>query len=422
MNILYVITQGECGGAQVNVRDMAIGAKRSGARVHVAVGHTEQPADSWLFSELKKAGFTEAELIVIPELRRSINPIHDVAAFFSLWRLAWRLRPDIVHLHSSKAGSVGAVAVKCAGWMYAILSFGSILPQFRLAWRPKVVYTVHGFVVAEPLPGHIKLFYIVSEFIASYFRDLVITVSARDQHIGRRYHLIHSRSVVIYNGLDTARQADIFSFSAARQAIAERIGASRKGDTVAAGTAHLSGKKIVGTISNIYLTKGLAYLIDAAHLLRDDNDLVFVVIGDGDAGGLKQELLARIKELKLTDRFFFIGSVPEAYRYIPAFDLFVLASVKEGFPYVLLEALMAGRPFVATNVGGIPELAGILSKKLPDKPAHLVPAGSAQALAAAINNFFQRPAPASVSLPEDFTLARMITATLEEYRRLMHHH
>ncbi len=412
MKILYIITQGECGGAQKNVLDLAVGARQAGYTVTVATGRQDTVTSRWLFDELRAAGFRAAaparllgvrpspqpigspDLMVIPALRRDIRPLADLVAFFQIMRLVRRLRPDIVHVHSSKAGSVGAVAAKlaCVG--------------------VKVVYTVHGFVIAEPLPSFTKTLYRVSEYIASFFRDLVITVSAHDETLGRTEKLIHSRSVVIYNGLDQAKKAGILAFSQAREALGRLLPA----DVAASFT---SNRRAVGVVASFYPTKGLTYLLDAIALVRstttqhDEAHFVpYVIVGDGV---LRTELEAKIRRLKLTDQVFFVGMVDDAYRYLTAFDLMVLPSVKEGFPYVLLEALLAGRPFIASRVGGIPELAHML----PSGVARLVPPAEPRALAAAIVQFFREAPPTSIRLPELFSIEHMRTTTFAEYKRLL---
>ena len=412
MKILYIITQGECGGAQKNVVDLAVGMREAGHGVVVATGRQDTVTSRWLFDELRSAGFRAAtpvrrlgvrlpqqpsvvpDLVVVPALRRDIRPFADILAFFQIIRLVRQLQPDIVHLHSSKAGSVGALAAKFA--------FVGV----------KVVYTVHGFVVAEPLSTPVKTFYRVSEYIASFFRDLVITVSARDEAIGRAEKLIHGRSVVIYNGLDQAKKAGILAFSQAREALARFLPAS-------AATVLASNRRVIGIVAGLYPTKGISYLLDAIALVRDNTvgrggvqEVPIIIIGDGV---LRSELEVKTKRLKLTEQVFFVGMVDDAYRYLPAFDLIVLPSVKEGFPYVLLEALLAGRPFIASRVGGIPELVDML----PAGVAHLVPPAEPRALAAAIEKFFHEAPPSSIRLPDLFSVEHMRSATFAEYKRLL---
>ncbi len=75
-------------------------------------------------------------------------------------------------------------------------------------------------------------------------------------------------------------------------------------------------------------------------------------------GEEREVLLRQVKELGIKDKVFFLGFVPDGARYMSAFDIFVLSSLKEGLPYVLLEAASLGLPTIATRVGGAPEIIG----------------------------------------------------------------
>ena len=109
--------------------------------------------------------------------------------------------------------------------------------------------------------------------------------------------------------------------------------------------------KIVGTIANLYPSKGLEHLITAARRLPEDT--IVCIIGDGN---LRPKLEELIDKCNLSHRAFLLGRVPQASQYLPGFDTFVLPSVKEGFPWSLLEAMAAKLPVVATRVGAVPEM------------------------------------------------------------------
>ncbi len=109
---------------------------------------------------------------------------------------------------------------------------------------------------------------------------------------------------------------------------------------------------IIGTIANLYKNKGLEYLIYAAAKIKKP-ELKFVIIGDGPE---KTRLEQLIKERRLEDSVFLAGYIDSAYKYLKAFDIFILPSVKEGQPWTILEAMAAGIPIVATNIAGIPEM------------------------------------------------------------------
>ena len=95
-----------------------------------------------------------------------------------------------------------------------------------------------------------------------------------------------------------------------------------------------------------------AGLIDLA-AARVGGNVRFVVIGDGEQ---REHIEQLINEYGLRERFILLGRVKDASRYMAAFDVFVLPSVKEGFPWALLEAMAARVPAVATNVGAVPEM------------------------------------------------------------------
>lgn len=388
MKILHIITQGERGGAQAHVRDVVLGLRDRGHQTYVATGAHEDKADSWLFDELKQEGFQGHQLRIVKNLGRSVNFWKDIKAGLEIVRLVRSINPDVVHLHSSKAGSVGSVAAKLAG--------------------AKVVYTAHGFVFTEPMNKLKKYFYIISEFISRFFRDYTITVSKFDYDVGRQMHIIPKRKGgVIYNGLDAKNIDKLLDKHDAREVIYRKM-----------GIALPQSVRMVGLIANLYSAKGVTHLIHAAYLARRYKGLdntIFVVIGEGE---LRAELEEQIKELELETIFFLVGAIPNAYQYAKAFDLFVMPSVKEGFPYALLEMMMAQTPFVATRVGGIPEIEQYAA-------APLVEPGSAKFLTEKIMEVLSAKKTRKIGIgklsvfPSKFTLKHMIEKIEEVYEGLV---
>ncbi len=183
MKILHIVTQGERGGAQAHVRDVVRSLEQKGHQTYVATGAQYDHEDKWLFHELQSSGFKPHQLRIIPSLSRDVSFWKDCKAALETIKLVRAIKPDIVHVHSSKAGSVCAVAARLAG--------------------AKVVYTVHGFVFTEPMGKIKKYFYIISELISRFFRNYTITVSRFDYEVGRYMHIIPKRKgSVIYNGID----------------------------------------------------------------------------------------------------------------------------------------------------------------------------------------------------------------------------
>lgn len=324
MKILYVITQGENGGAQKNVLDTAVFNNKT-SEVYVTIGRTHSEKDSWLLQELEQNSLKKDRLHTFQNLVRNISPLTEVKGFFEIYNYIKQNKFKIVHLHSTKAGMLGSLAGKLAG--------------------ARVVYTVHGFVFQEPMNIFKKMFYIAAEFTASLFIDYHICVSQKDVELGKQFFILRdsSKYSVIYNGIDVS-QNNLLSRDSARKILSEKVGYD------------LENVIVFGSIANLYATKGLTYFIEAAKILKEKSvdKFVCVVFGDGE---LRSELEKQIKEVGLEKEFKLLGYTKNAAQYLSGLDVFVMSSVKEGLPYALVEASRAELPIIATSVGGIPEMS-----------------------------------------------------------------
>jgi glycosyltransferase involved in cell wall biosynthesis len=122
------------------------------------------------------------------------------------------------------------------------------------------------------------------------------------------------------------------------------------------GDIRSKGEKTILFVGTLRPVKGLTYLIEAMKITRDKNkDIQLMLVGSGEE---RVHLEVLIKKLKLKKCVNFIGKVPneEVPEYMFASDVFVLPSLSEGFPNVVLEAMASGLPIVATNVGGLSEI------------------------------------------------------------------
>ena len=320
MNILYVVTQGEVGGAQKYVLQLA-----QAFHGRIAMG-TESDR---LAMEAENAGIAVSRLY---HLKRGISPLNDILALYDLVHLVKKTRPDIVHLNSSKAGFLG-----------------SLLPWFI---DVKIIYTAHGFVFNEPKNPITKWFLKWLERFSSRFRDYIIAVSQYDMQTALEAKIIDPGKIsVVHNGID---EFILLNKTSARQ----YLGLSTE-------------KAVVGTIANPYHNKGLDVLIKAASLLPlEQRD--FLQIGIIGEGKMRHLLERQIAKLGLQNVVKLLGHRELANHYLRAFDVFTLPSRKEGFPYALLEAMQAGLPIIATEVGGNSEAlggAGILIP--PNNPKQL---------------------------------------------------
>lgn len=310
--ILYVITQTEWGGAQKYIYDLITSSEAVNYDITVAVGKNK---DKTLIDKLKSKGI---EVVELKHLVRPISPLNDLRAVWELRQLYRQIRPDIIHLNSTKAGVIGSLA-------------NHVIKKISY----NVIYTAHGWVFNEPMNKSKKFLYWFMEKITSRPKDRIICVSEFDRQTALKYKIAKTKKLtVIHNGLNIDSR-DFFDQDSARKQLNLP-----------------TDKIIVGTIANFYKTKGLEYFIKAVKELNNDN-IVGAVIGEGD---LRSELENLINQLNLKNKFILLGKIENASKYLKAYDIYISSSVKEGLPYSILEAMSAQLPIIATKVGGIPEL------------------------------------------------------------------
>jgi len=335
--ILYIITQTEWGGAQKYVFDLATHLTEE-FDITVATGTDGSSRE--LLDKLASAGIKN---FTFKHLKRDISLWHDILAVLEIAKFLRQNDFDIVHLNSTKSGVIGALAA----WWNRIQS--------------KIIYTAHGWTFLEPLHFYKHWLYLMMEKISAQLRDYTIVLSEKEKQIALQYGTAKPNAIsVIANGLDLAN-LQFFTKEEARQKL------------------NLDQNQIIiGTIANLYKTKGLKYLLEATKELNAK----LLIIGEGPE---RKNLEEKTKQEILTDKIILAGSIKEAANLLPAFDIFVLPSVKEGFPYTLLEAMAAGLPIIATNVGAITE---ILENQ---KTGLIVPPADLQTLAEAIASFIKNP-------------------------------
>jgi len=343
VSILHVITRLDRGGSAEVVLELARLLAGRGARVGIVVGRTVEPqTDLESFSSR-----TGIPVFVVPRLVRRVAPLSDIAAFIGIRRVIRRVRPDIVHTHTSKAGIIGRFAAKLSG-------VGCI------------VHTPHGHVFYGYYNTLWTTFFILLERLAAKVTDriTVLTEKGRRDHIERKIGP-ESLFVVIPSGIDVER------FSGGDgEAFRRELGV---GDEV-----------LVGWVGRLVEVKDCRNFIAAASLIRGKcrRDVRFVVVGDG----VEREALERYsRELGVHDSLVFTGNRTDIPDVMAALDVFVLSSVNEGFGRVLVEAMAAGTAVVSTMVGGTVDVvedgvSGIL-----------VPPSDSEALADAVSRVIETP-------------------------------
>ncbi len=374
--IIYLITKGNWGGAQRYVYDLATRLPKSHFDVSVLMGQGEE-----LKRKLEAEGISCQQL---PSLGRDIKIWGDLKVFFDLLAYFKKERPDIIHLNSSKIGGIGALA----GRIYN-------LQPTTYNLKTKIIFTAHGWAFNEDRPFWQKKVIAFLHWITILLTHQTIVVSNNSASQIISWPGVGTKIRVVHNGLS---KLEFLDKEASRLSLL--------------GSATFHNSQIIGTISELHKNKGLDYLIRATAQCQG-SPLTLVIIGEGEE---RTKLEALIKDLKLEDMVFLVGRKENAAQYLKAFDIFALTSITEAFPYVILEAGLAGLPVVASGVGGIPEVinsmeSGILirPKQVPEitKAIDFLLANSTKATR------FGRNLKQKVG--KEFSTPRMVKQTIEVY-------
>lgn len=313
--ILFVITKSNFGGAQRYVYDLATSLSPDHYDVAVAFGGSgEKGAGAGDLASL--LGEANIKTHFIRNFTRDIFLVKDMVAFFELLFLMRRIRPDVVHLNSSKAGGLGALAA-------------------RMAFVPRIVFTAHGWPHQEPRNPFARALIWLFSWFTVLLSTRTIVVSDNDTKTAPA-RFKRDSLVRIHNGI----KSDV--------PLKTRTDARHELQVFYDGP--LARGTWIMTVAELTKNKNLGALITA---LKEVPDAALIIIGSGE---LKDELKRTARALQVDARVFFLGNVPDAGTYLPAADIFALPSLKEGLPYTVLEAGRAGVAVVASRVGGIPEI------------------------------------------------------------------
>lgn len=276
--------------------------------------------------------------------KRLLNPLADVKTFVTLLRLFRAGRFDVVHTHMYKAALIGTAAA-------------------AMARVPAVVNTAHNLgCLALPNAVLRRLFWIYDKLLFAATTDAVIMVSNRIRQRVVDGGLVPARkAVAIQNGIDAG----------------PFLAAEHQRDRLRAEFDCSPEDILIVTVGRLVWFKGLDVLLDAIPSIAACCDRArFVLIGEGP---LRTQLMKKAELLSVSDRIRFAGERHDIPAVLAAADIFVLPSISEGLPISILEAMAAGKPVIASDVGGIPELVS------DGETGVLFPVRDAGALARAIN-------------------------------------
>lgn len=322
-----LVTLAEVGGAQAYVMHLLPALT---AELDVTVA-------AWgpgpLRAAAEKAG---ARYVPLQHVRRAISPLHDVLGLVELYRLCRAIRPQIVHANSSKAGVLGRVAA----W---------------LARVPARVFTVHGWAFSA-YTGRASTAYLLADRLMRPITTRTICVAENERRAGLAAGTCTAdRTVVIRNAIDVQ---------------------------AAARATPSDGMPRIVSVGRLKYPKDPATILAAAARLGD-RDFRLDVVGDGPDRASLEELH---RSLGLDGRVGLTGTRNDVPELLAASAVFVLSSRSEGLPISVLEAMAAGLPVVASDVGGLRE------QVVDGETGYLVPSGDAAALADALARLLDDPA------------------------------
>jgi len=368
VRIVFLLTRSDViGGVQVHVRDLCAALLADGHDPMVLVG------GSGLFTEeLASKGIPYTSLRYLDRpLRFPVRPVRDTLALREVHHMLRRVAPDIVSTHSSKAGWLGRLAAH------------------RL--QLPVLFTAHGWAFTEGVSRGSAFAYRWAERFAGPLADCIITVSECDRRLALKHRIAtRGRLVTIHNGVDDVPE----SLRASPKATPTRL----------------------TMVARFERQKDHKTLLQALAQLRDQPWSIDLV-GDGPLW-VPTEALART--LGLSERVSFLGARNDVADHLARSQVFVLATRWEGLPRSVLEAMRAGLPVVATDVGGVREAVS------DGETGFLTPCGDRDALAEKLGKLVAEPQlRAEMGIrgrrlyEQHFTFQRMYRETLALYRTVL---
>lgn len=307
--IIWMIDSLGPGGAEQLMPTILKNLKQAGFNIRICA--LQIRAGNPIASELERLGLP-VDLIPIPNLRQPFNLIH-------ILRYLRLHRPQLLHTQLEFADILGTLAAKILG-----------IPSVS------TVHTLDVFPEKKSAWGRMKLRW----FLLGKFCDRVIAVSEKTRlHYLQSGGLPPDKVSTLYNGVDISR----FKIMDATQT------AKLKQEL------HLPlNSKIIITVAVLREPKGIQFMIRALPaILEQCPDVHYLIVGDGEHGAALTDL---VTALAIKNHVTFAGHRTDIPDLLACCDIFVLPTLKDALPTVLIEALAAERPIIASNVGGVPEI------------------------------------------------------------------
>ena len=327
--VVRIIARLNVGGPAKHVVWLTSGLQEAGYRALLVAGTVPEGEEDMSYF----ADSANVKPLYIHEMSREIS-LKDAITTWKLFRLLRRERPDIVHTHTAKAGTVGRVA----GFFYRWLTPGVLVARPR---RCKFVHTYHGHVF-HSYYGRLRtsVFLTIERVLARAITDRLVVVSEQQRaEINETFRVGRAEQFkVVRLGLDLG----VFSgFSTRRAKFRNDVGIDDQ-------------TTLVGIVGRLTEIKNHELFLRVAARTKREN-VRFVIIGDGS---LREGLEQQARELGIEEQVIFAGGRKDPEYFYPALDICALTSRNEGTPLTLIEAMANARPVIATTVGGVVDLLG----------------------------------------------------------------
>ncbi|MFL5965075.1 MAG: glycosyltransferase family 4 protein [Gaiellaceae bacterium] len=317
--IVRVIARLNMGGPALHVAYLTAGLRERGYDTTLVAGTLARGEDSMAFV----ADGLDVSVVSVPELGREISLVRDLVATARLAALLRRERPQILHTHTAKAGTVGRLAAILAG----------------NARPPIVAHTFHGHVLHGYFgPLRSRFFRVLERWLASHTTVLIaVSPQVRDDLVALGV-APREKFAVIRLGIE----------------LEQRVGDGDGREETRRYLGIGDGRFTVGWVGRMTAVKRTDDVLEGFKQLTDNGvPATLCLVGDGPD---RPQLERRARELGIMRDTLFLGYQEDVAPFYSAFDALVLPSGNEGTPVSVIEALAAGTPVVATRVGGVPDV------------------------------------------------------------------
>ena len=258
--------------------------------------------------------------IYIVPMVREVEAKNDIKAILKVRKILKQIKPDIVYLHSSKAGAIGRIA----------LAFN---------FKTKILYNAHGWYFNAQISDKKRKIFALIEKILAIKTDKIINISKSEYESALKYKIAPEKKMcIIENGIDFTKfeNNDKYREETRKKYYIE------------------NNEIVIGVVGRLTEQKDPMTMIKAFELVHKENkNTKLMYVGSGE---LEEEVKQYAKENDILDKVIITGWVNNVEKYIPAFDIAVLPSKWEGFGLVLIEYMACDKPIIATNVGGIKDI------------------------------------------------------------------